>query len=86
MKFSELKKCPFCGGDEFYQKGYASGPTSFTIRFDGEEADNSDMHSTLEYKYTGKCYCRKCGEYLGNIEKDIVGKKAEKVLKGSEKE
>lgn len=87
MKFKELTKCPFCGGEEFYETGYASGPTSFTMRFDGNgtEADNANMYDSLGFKFTGRCYCKKCGQYLGNIEKDNISKKAEKAIKGSNK-
>lgn len=82
MKFSELTKCPFCGGDEFYTKEYAFGTVEIAIRFDGEEADNGGAYDNLRHKGTGACYCRLCHTYLGNLERDTVSKKAEKVLKG----
>lgn len=79
MKFSELKECPFCGFDEYYTKEYTYGTVCYGERFDGEEAHNEDMYAGLLTKnYSGRCYCRNCGEYLGNKTTDTLSKRAEK--------
>lgn len=68
MKFSDLKRCPFCGCDEFYEKRYARGPVWYYMRFDGEEINNSEMYSQLDYEGTGRVYCAECDRVLGNFE------------------
>lgn len=81
MKFTDLKCCPFCGYDTFYQKQYAYGTILFRGRFDGKEAHNEDLYEGLNYKYNvGRAYCLNCNEYLGNIEENVVGKNAQKAL------
>ena len=72
MKFSDLKRCPFCGCEEFYEKRYARGPVWYCMRFDGEETNNSDMYSFLSYERTGRVYCADCDRVLGNFETDTV--------------
>lgn len=73
MKFSELDCCPFCGSEEFYTKEYGYGTIYYNERFDGKEADNSELFESLSFKnYSGKAYCRNCNRYLGNKEKDTV--------------
>ena len=75
MKFSELKCCPFCGGEEFYRKEYAYGSLRYLERFDGAEADNSEFYESLNFKsYSDRTYCRSCNRYLGNKENDTVCK------------
>ena len=86
MKFSDLTECPFCGNDEFYTKEYWYGTIHYGERFDGEEANNSEMYDGLNYKkHTGRAYCRFCNTYLGNKETDTLSKQAEKELKRKEK-
>ncbi len=77
MKFTDLKCCPFCGSEEFYVKQYAYGTMICRERFDGE-ADNENLFEGLNYKYSGRAYCLRCEKYLGNIEKNILGKEAQK--------
>ena len=73
MVFSELEHCPFCGHDEFYTKAYYYGNVSYRQRYDGREAENTEMHDGLRRRdYTGRCYCVKCNRYLGNIQTDII--------------
>lgn len=81
MKFSELKKCPFCGHDEFYIKIYVQGISCYNVRFDGYETHNEEIYDGLSYKETGRAYCRYCNKYLGNTVTDKIGKGAEKALK-----
>ena len=79
MKFSELRKCPFCNNEEFYTNDHFTGSSSYNQRFDGEEADdNSQMYDGLFHHQGEKAYCNNCIEYLGNVITDKVGKKAEK--------
>lgn len=80
MKFSELTECPWCGSEEFYTHEYARGQIFFTERFDGGEADNTEMYSLLDFSYGVKAFCEDCGRYLGNRKKDTVGKAAEKQI------
>lgn len=80
MKFSDLKCCPFCGCDEFYEKQYAYGTIMFRGRFDGKEAHNEELYDGLSYKYSGKTYCLQCNKYLGNIKENTIGKAAQKAL------
>lgn len=72
MHFSDLTCCPFCGNDEFYIKQQVRGNCDYRERFDGEEADNSNMHDNLVYSGGNKAYCSRCEKYLGNWTKDTV--------------
>lgn len=80
MKFSELKECPFCGYDVYYSKVYVTGNVYRNERFDGKDTNNDAMYDGLQnIRNTGKCYCCRCNEYLGNVYNNTVGYKAEKV-------
>ena len=73
MKFSELDCCPFCCSKEYYTKQYVYGTLCYNERFDGEEAENGELYDGLNCKnYSGRVYCKECGRYLGNKEKDTV--------------
>lgn len=76
MKFSDLKHCPFCGSEEFYEKQYARGRITYRMRFDDEETDNSAMYDSLDISYSGRAYCDGCHKYLGNYMSDLIGKAA----------
>ena len=76
MKFSDLTECPFCGNDEFYTKDYIQGPSWYFRRFDGKEADNTEMYDCTNHIQGKRAYCAKCNEYLGNIETDVLAKSA----------
>lgn len=81
MKFTELKKCPFCGSDVFYSKTYVRGNLLYKYRFDGEEADNSELYDCLNnIRDTGKCYCFKCNEYLGDMYNNTLSYKVKKII------
>lgn len=87
MKFSELKECPFCGHDEYYSKSHVAGVVCYNMRFDGKEADNDSMYESLTtIRDTGKCYCRRCNEYLGNMYDNTVAYRALRVKLKGEKE
>lgn len=85
MRFTELKCCPFCGNKEYYEKMKVSGISIYRSRFDGEEAENSEMYDGLYFNGSGRVYCSKCNRYLGNYQKDVVGLKAEHAARGSER-
>lgn len=76
MKFSDLKCCPFCKSEEFYEKEYAKGSITYRMRFDGEETDNSTMYDNLDHYSSGRAYCDDCNRYLGNYMTDKLGKAA----------
>lgn len=80
MKFSELKCCPFCGCEEYYEKQYVRGTIEYISRFDGEEADNSELYEGLLYDCSGRVYCVDCGRYLGNIQTEKVGVEVKRKL------
>ena len=84
MKFSDLKCCPFCGSEEFYERRRASGPVMYYMRFDGEESNNSEMYSSLSYSGSGRVWCAACDSYLGKAETEAVGVKAEQAYKKQE--
>lgn len=81
MKLSELSECPFCGYDEFYETEYVYGTTRWRSRFDGKEADNSDLYDGLRIKdSSGRIYCDNCNKFLGNRKNNTLSKAAEKAL------
>ena len=65
-EFSDLKSCPFCGSEEYYNRCTVKGIVQLNMRFDGEETDNECMYDNLEYYGSQKVYCRQCNAYLGN--------------------
>lgn len=78
MKFSDLKCCPFCDSDTFYERTRVRGTMTYYLRFDGEEAHNEEMYDGLDYKSSGRVWCANCGNYLGNYATDEVGVKADR--------
>lgn len=85
MKFSEMTCCPFCGSKQFYTRDYMHGTCAYRQRFDGEEAcNNENMYDGLIVRAGSKAYCDGCGEYLGNLIENKVGKNAEQALKNME--
>ena len=82
MNFSDLKECPYCGGNEFYTKDYVCGVLRYAERFDGTEADNTEMYDYLNMKEgAGRAYCRSCEKYLGNKTTNVIGKAVERIIK-----
>lgn len=81
MKFTDLKYCPFCGCEEFYEKRRTTGTVTYYMRFDGDEADNSCMYEGLEYTWNGKVWCAECDRYLGNQDDNKVGVEAERAYR-----
>lgn len=82
MKFKEIKECPFCGSDMFYEKQKVKWYLYYNMRFDGDEdnAHNEDLYDQLNISYNGKAYCLQCNMYLGNYIDDIVSKSVENKL------
>ena len=76
IKFSELTNCPFCGWKEFFTKDYIYGPSTYYQRFDGLEADNTEMYECTTTEKGVRAYCGNCGKYLGNTATDKIGKAA----------
>ena len=60
-----MDKCPYCKSEEYYTKEYAKGPVTNYARFDGEEADNTDLHEGLAYTLKSKyAWCANCHKRL----------------------
>lgn len=60
-----MTECPFCGGKEFFIHQYASGSLEYYYHFDGEVAENGDLHQGLNYTDKGKfAYCAECRKRL----------------------
>lgn len=66
---NEPRKCPHCGSTTYYIKQYIHGHGNFYSDTTGEEADNTELHNSLEYKNVGKyAYCADCGNRFAKIE------------------
>lgn len=64
-----IKECPYCGSEEYYQKESYKGFREFRMRFDGEEADNSDMWDGAVEKLISKyAWCCECHRRLFKLE------------------
>lgn len=68
-----LDKCPYCGCEEYYSRGYAKGKVRVTRRFDGELQgdstifsipDNSQMYDELEIRLGKTRWCNDCDRKL----------------------
>lgn len=58
-----IKKCPYCGSEEFYINQRVSGKVKYHYRFNGEEGENGELHEPLLYTDIGKfAYCTECGK------------------------
>ena len=66
---SNITECPYCGYDEYYIKQYIKGKLSYYKRFDGKEADNSDMYDYLDAKNISKyAWCGWCHKRLFKLD------------------
>ncbi len=64
-----ITECPYCGHDEYYIKQYHSGYGNYYFRYDGEEAENGDMHNYLSSRNTSKyAWCGNCDKRLFKLE------------------
>jgi hypothetical protein len=66
MKTSELTACPHCGCESYYRRVRFSGVGVYRYRFDGERADNTELHSGLGYVEAKTMYCEECEKPLGS--------------------
>lgn len=67
---SGLAECPHCGADEFYIYQRVAGLIGCRYRFDGDEADNSEMHSGINYgKPQSWVFCGNCQERIARNDK-----------------
>lgn len=60
----QIGKCPKCGCKEFVVNAKVDGEVPYFVNLDGEECDNSDMYSGLDYQYDEWCVCAKCENKL----------------------
>lgn len=81
MKFDDLTCCPFCGHGEYYEMQRIAGAVCFRMRYDGNEADNSEMYNDTNTTGSGRVYCSNCYKYIGNTKTGAIGKKAAERLK-----
>lgn len=64
-----IKCCPYCGGEEYIIKQYYFGYGEYRLRFDGEEADNTEFHASAEYRNTSKyAWCKECNKRLFKLD------------------
>ena len=64
-----IKCCPYCGGEEYYIKQSYKGNCEYILRFDGDEAENGDIHQGAQYKNTSKyAWCQNCDKRLFQFE------------------
>jgi hypothetical protein len=63
-----MQCCPYCGFYEFYVVTKMHGVGQTNHRFDGECADNSELHTCLNYKDNKTAYCSQCYKKLGKFE------------------
>lgn len=65
----DIKRCPYCGCEEYYIKQSYSGTCNFYMRFDGKEADNTQMYDGSQFKNTSKyAWCSECNRRLFKID------------------
>lgn len=65
-----MRTCPNCGSEHYYVKMNFSGSGNFNYRFDGKEADNSEMHDGIRYSYGKFAYCVECNKRLFKVDDD----------------
>jgi len=56
----DLKECPICGGDEYYVLSKPIGKFITRYNFDGSDADNTEMLSSLSDEPQKFVYCSDC--------------------------
>lgn len=69
---SELNKCPYCGGESWFEKQKYAGEYEFRTNFDGTEAENGDMFDGATYKRTSKfAYCCDCYKKIAKLDSEV---------------
>lgn len=66
-------KCPHCGNKEqYYRVARISGKGAVQYRFDGMEADNTNMHDNLSYVEQKKAFCSQCHKEIRQLKKILA--------------
>lgn len=86
MEFSQLKRCPFCGSEEFFERCCAKGVVDHFMRFDGKASYHAPAYDGLEYTHNGRRWCANCEAYLGDEVKNEVASAAVRALEGGDSE
>ena len=62
-------KCPKCLEiiEEYYTKDYVRGTALHILRFDGKEADNSELYDCLSHEEGKVAYCLLCHGYIRKV-------------------
>lgn len=60
-----MDKCPHCGSEEYYVVCHMKGQANYYYRFDGKSANNSELHTHLDYKCNKTMFCSDCDRKLG---------------------
>ena len=64
----KVEKCPHCGSDTYYIKETATCKIVHYSKFDGSEADNSEMYDGMTHKLRSKfAFCKNCDRKLFRI-------------------
>lgn len=65
---SEIRKCPHCGSTKYAIRQHISGYGEFIGDTTGEEMNNTELYSRLQYKNVGEyAYCADCGKRFAKI-------------------
>lgn len=65
-----ITECPHCGYDgQFYRVTRMSGKGVTQYRFDGEVADNTELHECLSYVEQKKAFCELCHKEIYQLRK-----------------
>lgn len=65
-----MKECPYCFSKQYYVKMKFSGSGVYQHLFNGEEAENGDMHEGLRYDFGKFAYCTNCNKRLFKVNDD----------------
>lgn len=57
---SELTECPHCNGTTYYYMSQVSKHITTWVNFDGSDADNSEMFTSLNSKAMKFIFCADC--------------------------
>lgn len=60
-----INKCPHCGCDTYYIKQSITGTIKYRLRYDGKDADNTEMYENISYTNISKyAWCNDCDKRL----------------------
>ncbi|WP_185345856.1 hypothetical protein [Listeria booriae] len=60
-----ISECPHCESKfGYYEKIQISGRSRWYHKFDGKEADNTDVYQDTKFKYSKYTYCADCDKRL----------------------